>query len=583
MLITATRHRAFLFLCAVFCLLPNNQAHAGVDDCLKAALNTANPDDLKKAAAFAYKHPTCLSNLLPPTLVPYVALSGSLDAANQSGALNQVGLGFSNYSQCTNNINPGKQAVKQLAPVLKPVCGTLNMDCGVFEGPAADEVNSQLASEVPLLGLLPCSCAAATSGLGVEKIAGLLKDAKKCGATVAQVAEAFSDAAVGVYDVGGDAVELGKDAANEAIKLGESIVKGIGSAGCALYSLVGGGCGDSPPPSAISVGTAICKPRQGLWQLSSASEQPNDFSLKCHDGLQCRATPGKPTQCAQGMTKTQTEKAEADKVLADAALREANPKVCLARGGELKKGYDLRCRDAKCKAATLFVAAEYADKCTTSSNFRPESAEIWTITGEKPFTDKFEKMITESIQRDPNATPLELLATYNCRSFLGRQGQSLCTKNGGGYPICKKLVDVGKMQKCFLEGGGEYPLPSIKPGPIGALGSVQQTKPAPAATAPQTAPAAASRTTPATISNTSRLRAALQTATAAPRTPIAVSDALLNNAANKGCRPFEGRRDELLCDNQAGYDECVQAVNRQLLSQCRNGVTGEAFPRTLKP
>lgn len=151
-------------------------AKAGIDDCLQVALGTANPSDLKKALAFATGHPTCLDNLVPPTLIPYIALSGSLDVANQSGALNQVGLGFGNsYPQCVENMDPGKHAVKQLAPVLKPVCSTLNMNCNAFEGAAADEVNAQLVSEVPLLGMMPCACAAATSGLGVERIAELLK------------------------------------------------------------------------------------------------------------------------------------------------------------------------------------------------------------------------------------------------------------------------------------------------------------------------------------------------------------------------------------------------------------------------
>ncbi len=535
---------------------------------MKAALNTANPDDLKKSAAFAYNHTSCLSNLVPPTLVPYIALSGSLDAANQSGALNKVGLGFSSYEQCAEKINPGKQTVKQLAPVLKPVCGTLNMDCGIFDGPVADEVNSQLASEVPLLSLLPCSCAAATSGLGVEKIAELVKETKQCGATIAQVGEALGDAAEGVYDVGGDAIELGKDAANEAIKLGESIVNSIGSAGCALYSLVGGGCGDSPPPSAISVGTAICKPRQGLWQLSSASDQPNDFSLKCNDGLQCMAKPGKPTQCAQGMTKAQSEKAEADKVLSDAAIREANPKVCLARGGALKKGYDMRCHDAQCKAATLFVAAEYANTCTKKSDFLPQAAEQWTINGEKPFIDKFENMITESIQRDPKTPPVELLRTYGCKTFLGRSVNILCVSSTG-FNVCKKLADAGKINECHMN-GVKYPTLRISPAMLGALGKANVSK-IPATTQTQTEPAAITEVAPTTLNNASLLRATQ--ATSATATPaIVVSDTFLANAALKGCRPFLGRRDELKCDNQAGFDECQQAVNRNMLKQCHNAM-----------
>jgi hypothetical protein len=94
-------------------------------------------------------------------------------------------------------------------------------------------------------------------------------------------------------------------------------------------------------------------------------------------------------------------------------------------------------------------------------------------------------------------------------------------------------------------------------------------------------PAASSRTTPVSLSNSAVLRAVQ--ASAPQREAIAVSDALLNNAAAKGCFPFEGRRDDLMCRNQAGYDECVQAVNRNLIAQCRNANTGEMFPRPQQP
>ncbi len=559
------RHFTALMFAALFCAMPHHSAQAGVDDCLKAALNTANPDDLKKAAAFAYNHPTCLSNLLPPTLVPYVALSGSLDAANQSGALNQVGLGFSTYQQCANNINPGKQAVKQLAPVLKPVCGTLNMDCGVFEGPAADEVNSQLASEVPLLSLLPCSCAAATSGLGVEKIAGLLKDAKKCGATVAQVAEAFSDAAVGVYDVAGDALGYGEDAVSYALKLGEDVAKAAGDVTCAVSKLWGG-C-KSTPPSYKTTTTAICKTHGGTWWAASKTQAPNDIWSQCNDGLYCWAQPGETLRCKQNRTAAQR--------LSDIA---GMKQWCETRELELESGYQQQCHDGICKIAVTNAATKYGVACmkiatqdegNTLPNALP-GAEMndWLGFREDQVLWQFDRLITESIQRDPKTPALELLATYECRSFLGRPEQSLCKWNGG-FEQCKKLVDAGKLQKCYLAGGGEYSKLSINPAAAGVL---RQQQKVPAASASQTVPATITNT------NTSRLRATLQTATAVPRTPIAVSDALLNNAANKGCRPFEGRRDELLCDNQAGYDECMQAVNRQLIWQCRNSNTGEIFP-----
>lgn len=56
---------AFVGIALLCCFIPG-QSRAGVDDCLKAALNTVNPDDLKKAAAFAANHSSCLQNLVPP-------------------------------------------------------------------------------------------------------------------------------------------------------------------------------------------------------------------------------------------------------------------------------------------------------------------------------------------------------------------------------------------------------------------------------------------------------------------------------------------------------------------------------------
>jgi hypothetical protein len=278
------------------------------------------------------------------------------------------------------------------------------------------------------------------------------------------------------------------------------------------------------------------------------------------------------------MSKTQTEKAEAEKEIADAAIREANPKACLARGGELKKGYDLRCHDSQCKAATFFVAAEYADSCTKGSNFHPTAADIWTLNGEKPFVIKFEKMITESIQRDPKTPPLELLATYQCRPFLGRVERSLC-ESTTGFNVCKKLVDAGKINECNMK-GAKYPTITINPAVLGALGKANVSK-IPPATSPNTPAANAAETPPTVIANPAltRTRPAIS-ATATPA--IAVSDVFLRNAAQKGCLPFNGQRDVLQCDNQGGYDECVQAVNRHWLRQCRNAVNGEIFPTQLR-
>jgi hypothetical protein len=553
------KHSSIYAFITAFYLLVSGQCWAGVDDCLKAALNTANPDDLKKSAAFAYNHSTCLQNFVPPTLVPYVALSGSLDAANQSGALNKVGLGFSNYQQCADKVNPGKAAIKQLAPVLKPVCSTLNMDCKMFEGQAADEVNAQLASEAPLLNLLPCSCAVATSGLGVEKMAKLVKETKQCGATLAQVGEALGDAAKGVYGIGGDGVELGKDAADEALKLGGTIAKGLGSAACAVYSLIGG-C-KSAPPSYKTTATAICKAHQSTWWASSKTTGPDDVWVQCNDGLYCWASPGVNLQCEQRRTPSQYN--------SDITQMK---QWCPQREEELAAGYKQQCHDGICKIAVTDVASKAGAHClgiVTSSekNQYPSglaSSELllWNKT-ETTYISSFDYLIIESIRRDPNTTPVQFLATHKCRPFLGREEQSLC-EGSFGFEACKKLVDAGKIQKCLKSGGSEYSKPAIA-----KLTTIINP------TAITNTPAATGQA-PITITNGSSMRV-LQPV-AREETPLQVSDVFLANAAQKGCRPLLGRRDQLLCDNQAGYDECVQAVNRNYVRQCRNAVNGEIFP-----
>ncbi len=559
------RHAACILLLSSLYLLPSNKTMAGVDDCLKAALNTANPSDLKKAAAFATSHPSCLANLAPPTLVPYIALSGSLDLANQSGTLNQVGLGFTDYAGCADKVNPGKQTVQQLAPVLKPVCGTLNMDCSIFEGPGANEVNAQLASEVPLLSLLPCSCAAANSKLGVEKIAELVKQTQKCGATIAQVGEALGDAAKGVYDVAGDAVGYSGDAAAYALQLGEDIAKSVGDVTCAI-STIWGGC-KSTPPSYKTTATAICKAHGSTWWAASKTQAPNDIWAQCNDGLYCWAQPGENLRCEQRRTPAQRN--------SDIAQMK---QWCPQREQELDEAYKMQCHDGWCKVAITNIASQYGESCLKEiaktdkqeypSDLPGAEMQDWQGYPEDKLIIKFDQIIKESIQRDPKTPPVELLRTYGCKTFLGRSENILCVSSTG-FNVCKKLADAGKINECHMN-GVKYPTLRISPAMLGALGKANVSK-IPATTQTQTEPAAITEVAPTTLNNASLLRATQ--ATSATATPaIVVSDTFLANAALKGCRPFLGRRDELKCDNQAGFDECQQAVNRNMLKQCHNAM-----------
>lgn len=451
----------WVFVLSLNSLLPA-VALADVGSCLKLAYKAADPKDLKRSADFALHHSQCLPNLAPPTLVPYAALSGALDLANQSGTLKPVGLDFGNsYDVCIAKINPGKLAMKKLAPILKPVCGTINMNCNAFEGAAADEVNAKITSEVPLLSLLPCACAAATSELGVQRIAELVSSAKQCGATLAEAGKLIGDAASGIYGAGygtgKEVVKTAEESLKAAENLGKAVISGVSGTVCTIAGYFGACDSSSPPPKAQHVVAAICKPHGGMDSMMSPNDEANNFSMSCIDGLQCQAKPGKALLCQQGLSKQQKEKEASDKVVKDAAVRAANEKWCPARGAELKKGYDLRCRDSQCKAATFFVASGYGPECVKETQFLPLTGEQWSVYGDKPFIVKFENMIKESIQRDAKATPLELLASHNCRPFLGRVEQSLCN-DAKGFDTCKKLVDSGKIKECTLAGvGTRYP------------------------------------------------------------------------------------------------------------------------------
>jgi hypothetical protein len=253
---------------------------------------------------------------------------------------------------------------------------------------------------------------------------------------------------------------------------------------------------------------------------------------------------------------------------------------CPQREQELEAGYQLQCHDYACKLAVTNVASHYNVACMKSATMyesdpRPSAvlgAEMkdWQGYRENLVLSKFDQLITESIQRDPKTLPVQLLATHQCRPFLGREEQSLC-EWPGGFQVCKKLVDAGKIQRCLLNakyGGSEYPLPTIT-----TFKNIINTS---AITKTPTATEQA----PITITNSSLIRAIQPIAR--EETPLQVSDVFLANAAQKGCRPLLGRRDQLLCDNQAGYNECVQAVNRNFIRQCRNAVNGEIFPATAR-
>lgn len=490
--------------------------YAGLDDCIKAAVQNADPEALELSAEFAINHAQCLPDFVPPTTVPYVALSGSLDTANRTGALDNVGLSFGkrDYNACVAKINPGKQAVKKLAPILKPICSTLKMSCGAFEGPAADEVNANLTEQVPLLALIPCACAAATSGLGIERLEQLIKSAKQCGATLAQVGKALASAAKSVANAG-----------KGALNKGEEIVSDLG---CAAGSVVGQGCSKEIPPSGYKSAILYCNPHGGLKQANTGDD-PADYSVICNDGSACSSKPGKGASCQTGQEKKKYAEEQAKK---DSEQGAKNEVWCPARGDQLKATYNQQCHDNTCKVGIGFVVASFAADCIskneekpfppgpTVGSFPPSSAESWAKYSEKTYVVKLVALVRESVIRDPNANPMTLLEAYDCRPFLGRADQQLCPA-GKAYEVCKTIVDKNQLRVCREAKSGQVYTSKLDGDPNAD--------------------------------------------------PVAAMDV-------HRCKPFLGRSNERLCETQAGFDLCKSFADKGTMKKCLYSVSKEIYP-----
>lgn len=443
---------------------------ASVGDCLKSALSAANPADVAKAAKFASQHPSCIPNFVPPELVPFAALSAAVDGANQSGALAQLGLAFgsNNYGQCVSNLDPGKHSAKALAPVLKPVCSTLKLECGMFEGGAANEVNTQLAQKYPLLSMMPCACAAATSGLGVEKLVELVKVTQSCGALLADAAALLNDASKGVYKTGEVLVNTTEQGAVIVGDLVDDFVGALKSVGCTVAKVFGG-C-KSSKPTAYGAANKFCAARGGLKQFSSVSNDANEFTLQCNDLTRCSAKPGKPVACMDGNAVKASEQKTAQQY---AVQRATNENYCKGRTETLHSLYEGKCHDAQCKLATGFVLSEWRQKCIkennenvpsgwTYDNYPPGNAVNW-LTGKEPlFKPQLETYVVESIMRDPNASEFDKMAAQNCQPFLGRAGEYLCP-NQAGFEVCVSLAKAKQVKMCRASNGAVFVPSQIMP------------------------------------------------------------------------------------------------------------------------
>jgi hypothetical protein len=494
--------RVATLLALAVSLATGQAARAGVEDCLEAAYSAANPEDLKRAAAFATNHASCLPKLVPPELVPYIALSGSLDAANASGALGPLGFGKS-YGQCVAKLDPGKTAVKALSPVLKPICAKSGLSsflkCSDLEGAAANELNAKAASKIPILSMIPCACAAATSGLGVEKLKDLIEKTRNCGAALAQIGAYLGEGAKGAYKTGKKFVEKTEQFVEDTA--------------CAVAGAFGG-CSKALPPNGQSEAAKFCA-REGstVKSLFTASNRPDDFSVVCNNNAGCVVKPGQKPRC-QTAAEYQTYLER---------MRTENEAWCRQKRDQLHAAYVAKCRDDKCRLGAGLVAASLSADCVKAANNGKDpfgepsvqpASQAWP--GDGKYTTSLDRLVAESILRDPKASRPEVLAAHGCKPFLGRDLEALCPA-GAAFSACKAFVDKNEMRACRETGNA---------------GATYVSK-------------------------------------AAANPGANLADRLRLN----GCKPFLGRAGEWLCTEAAGLSICNEARTKGEKLTCRSGTS----------
>ncbi len=141
-----------------------------------------------------------------------------------------------------------------------------------------------------------------------------------------------------------------------------------------------------------------------------------------------------------------------------AAKKVFNADWCADKRASLKGEYGGRCRDKVYEIAMTPTLDKYENACANYVLAAPKFVECNQGVSH---TQTLQRILEESVKRDPKSSPLELLAREGCRPFLGREDQTLCDRPMAYHPasvaLCKKLVLSGKIKKCQWTDGSSYP------------------------------------------------------------------------------------------------------------------------------
>jgi hypothetical protein len=395
----------------------------------------------KKAAEFVIDHGECVGPVVggDPLLYGMTFLVAGLQASNQlpHGAQACVDASIGQASKAVagvvdkaldgipggNSLLPseGRTLLKQIA-----------------QG-QANKTLYQVPGVALIMDRVSCSCAVASTGLDIEalkeQIKNVVDSVEGCAGLVGKLLS-------GIYN--GASQVLGA--------LGNAAKDFVNGLGCTLGL---GGCSDDGPPFFCVGYHSLRAQGQSPQQIASIFPSPWFPPESIAKGVQA---------CEQSLQDAILKKQQelAQKAEDERIAKEAEKAEKLGAASAL--GYAFRwipkCADAICKSAIAKQADYY-----TADIQDPETLQMYGSFGaakfemDKKYGARAELAIAASkfrvkkaLMADANAPPADRLAAFDCRLWLGRQGQSLCPQ-GDAFRVCQDYARQGQWQLCVLAGG----------------------------------------------------------------------------------------------------------------------------------
>lgn len=130
----------------------------------------------------------------------------------------------------------------------------------------------------------------------------------------------------------------------------KALAGGAKTVGCAIYSLIGSGCSEAPPPPTASGNAGPwCSAHGGVREFSTVTNAADDFIIACNNGLECRQSPGTAVQCA-------TAAEIAARIAQEIAMADGEFQALLPQWqASFEARWSARCPDEACKAGVRVV------------------------------------------------------------------------------------------------------------------------------------------------------------------------------------------------------------------------------------